>query len=91
MLVVIVLSVIEAVNMYRYYQLHPQKEFTISRYDPLPEEALTKIELINNVRYLLAVGLSLLAVFFYCDYRAEPENHWLTRVIKSVKGIKVEE
>ena len=91
MLVVIVLSVIEAVKLYQYYQIHPQKEFTVNRYSPLPEEALIKIELINNVRHLLAFGLALLAIFFYCDYKADPDNHWLIRVIKLIKKIKLEE
>jgi amino acid transporter len=91
MLVVIVLSIISAVKLYQYYQIHPQKEFIINRYNSLPDEALTKIELINNVRYLLAVGLALLAMFFYCDYKAEPDNYWLTKVIKSIKKIKLEE
>lgn len=91
MLVVIVFSIISAAKLYQYYQIHPQKEFTVNRYNPLPDEALTKIALINNVRYLLAVGLALLALFFYCDYKADPDSHWLTRVIKSIKKIKLEE
>jgi len=91
MLVVIVLNVIEAVKLYQYYQMHPQKEFIVNRYSPLPEEALIKIELINNVRHLLAFGLALLAIFFYCDYMVDPDNHWLIRVIKSIKKIKLEE
>jgi len=42
MLIVVVLSVMQGARLYKYCQMHPQKEYTTDRYfnPELPEEAL---------------------------------------------------
>jgi len=88
MLIVVVLSVMHGAMLYKYCQMHPQKEYTISKYNPeLPEEALIKIKLMNTLRLILGMGVLLIALYFYCEYKASPEDHW----INSFKKIKLEE
>jgi len=88
MLVTVVLSVMHGAMLYKYCQMHPQKEYTIDRYNPeLPEEALNKITLMNTLRLTLGMGVLLIIVYFYCEYKASPEESWIT----SLKKIKLEE
>jgi len=80
-----------SILLYRYCQLHPQKEYTIDRYNPtLPDEAITKISLMNLIRLDLGIGLIFLILFFYCDFRANPSNSWLKPFIDLIKEIKEE-
>jgi len=75
-----------SILLYRYCQLHPQKEYTIDRYNPtLPDEALTKISLMNLIRLDLGIGLILLVLFFYCDFKANPSNKSFIDLIKEIK------
>jgi len=88
MLVTVVLSVMHGAMLYKYCQMHPQKEYNIDKHNPeLPEEALIKIKLINTLRLILGMGVLLIIVYFYCEYKASPEDHWIT----SLKKIKLEE
>jgi len=88
MLIVVVLSVMQGAKLYKYCQMHPQKEYTMDRYNPeLPEEAWNKITLMNTLRLTLGMGVLLIIVYFYCEYKASPEDHWIT----SLKKIKLEE
>lgn len=92
MLVVIVMSVIHGAMLYKYCQMYPQKEYTTDKSNPeLPEEALTKIRLMNILRFDLGIGLFLLVLYFFCQYKEEPKDHWLTRVIKSIKKTNLED
>ena len=88
MLAVIIMSVIHGAMLYKYFEVHPQKEYTIDRYNPvLPDEALNKITLMNTLRLTLGMGVLLIAMYFFCEYKEEPEGHWIT----SLKKIKLEE
>lgn len=88
MLVVVVLSVMQGARLYKYCQMHPQKEYTIDKHNPeLPEEALIKIKLMNTLKLILGIGVLLIALYFYCEYKASPEDHWIT----SLRKIKIEE
>ncbi len=88
MLIVVILSVIHGAMLYKYFEIYPQKEYTIGRYNPeLPEEAIIKIKLMNTLRLILGMGVLLIVVYFYCEYKASPEDHW----INSFKKIKLEE
>ena len=89
MLIVVVLSVMQGARLYKYCQMHPQKEYTMDRYfnPELPEEALNKITLMNTLRLTLGIGVLLIIVYFYCEYKARPEDHWIT----SLKKIKLKE
>lgn len=91
MLFITVLIVISAVKLYQYYQIYPQKEFIVNKYNPLPDEALIKIEMINNVRHLFAWDLALLVIYLYFDYMADPKNYWLKKVVELINKIKLEE
>ena len=89
MLPVIVMSVIHGAMLYKYFEMHPQKEYVIDRYNPeLPNEALTKIRLMNTLRLDLGIGLFLLTLFFYCDYKAKLKDHWFNSFIEFIKKYK---
>jgi len=88
MCVTVILSVIHGAMLYKYFEMHPQKEYVIDKHNPeLPEEALNKITLMNTLRLILGMGVCLIAVYFYCEYKASPEESWIT----SLKKIKLEE
>ena len=92
MLITVVLSVFHGFMLYKYFQIHPQTEYTIDKNNPvLPEEALNKITLINNLRGILGIGLCLLVLYFFCDYKAEPEKSCFGGLVKSFKKIKLED
>ena len=91
MLAVIVMSVIHGAMLYKYFEVYPQKEYVIDRYNPeLPDEALTKIRMMNTLRLDLGIGLFLLVLFFYCDYKASPEDHLLKGLVEFIKKFKIE-
>ena len=88
MFVTVILSVFHGIMLYKYFELHPQKEYTTDRNNPtLPEEALNKITLMNTLRLILSMGILLLAMYIFCEYKEEPEDHWITKL----KKIKLEE
>ena len=86
MCITVVLSVIHGAMLYKYCQMYPQKEYTINKSNPeLPEEALNKIRLMNTLRLTLGMGVLLILMYFFCEYKAEPKDHWIT----SLKKIKL--
>ena len=90
MLVVIVLSVIHGAMLYKYFEINPQKEYTIDKNDPeLPEEALTKIKMMNVLRFDLGIGLFLLVLYFFCDYKADKSKSYFAGLVASFKRFKL--
>jgi hypothetical protein len=89
--VCVVISIINAAALVKYYHIHPQKEFEFNphrqsddviginispAYSGLPEEAKTKIRLINNVRLPLGFGVFFLFLYYFFEYMEDPKNHW---------------
>lgn len=61
-----------------YFKAYPTTEYITRVGELLPAEALIKIGMYNQLSITIWSGLLVLLVFFYLDYRSNPDTHFFT-------------
>jgi len=88
-------AIFSAGMLWQYFQEHPQKEYEYSN-SPLvefsdngelieskngmPHELKYKLDLMNRIRNILIACVLVFWVWFYIDYKIEPENHIIQKI-----------
>ena len=85
MWIIIIIGVYQAVNIYKYFQEYPQKEFKWRTYESPPQELLIKSSMINEAKRTIWIGLLFAAIFYTLDYFRDKENHFVTMIHRKIK------
>ena len=77
---VVIYGAYQGVGLYQFFQVFPQKQYETVAFESLPEEALVKISMYNQLINTIYVGLLFVAIYLVVDYFYDPENHFITTV-----------
>ena len=75
-------------DLYKHFRDSPQEQYYVKVGEELPEEAVVKIGLFNRLTAVLNYGLIFVIVYFFIDYKYDPERHFITKLKLMVDKIK---
>lgn len=88
MFITIIFAIVQAYNIYTYFQEHPQTEFEWnSFYESMPKEAQVKINMMERERTIVILALFFYAMTEVALFFEDKQNHWATWVYKKVSRI----
>jgi len=86
LVIIAIASIFSGINFLIYNHDHPNNSYEWDVNQPMPEEAQVKINMLNDIRKLLGVGVLFMFVHVVFDYKLNPKTHWFNKV----KGIIVD-
>ena len=85
---VVGVMIIKGYETYQYQEQHPQTRYEADYSCNYPAELYVKQEKVKEIRHLITYAVILVGLNVLFKYKHDPENHWLTFFIDSIKRIE---